>query len=366
VPLPDLPEVPGVIDADAVAATAATVAAVQQPSGAIPWFPGGHVDPWDHVECAMALSVVRRYTAAERAYRWLFAQQCADGSWPMRIRNGRVEDVGADTNFSAYVAVGVLHHWTLTRSRRFLHAAWPRVRAALDFVTSLQTPLGEIHWARGAGGVVDESALVAGCSSIHQSLRCGLALADVVGEPQPEWEIALARLRHVLAHHPEAFADHSRYSMDWYYPVLGGAVRGDDGRARIKDRWEAFVLPGWGARCVSDHPWVTGAETCELVLSLHALGEYDAAVDLFASMQHLRDPDGSYWTGHVVPADVRWPVERSTWTAAAVVLAADALASATTASGLFLGEGLPEAFALDEDGCDCLQQAAGGRTLAQE
>jgi hypothetical protein len=366
VPLPELPEVPGVIDPDAISATAASVAAVQRPDGAIPWFPGGHVDPWDHVESAMALSVARRLADAQRAYRWLFAQQRADGSWPIRMRDGRVEDAGADANFCAYVAVGVLHHWRLTRSESFLRAAWPGVRRALDFVTSLQTPRGEIHWARGARGVVDETALLAGCASIHQSLRCGLALAHLLGEQQPEWEIALGRLRHVVVHHPEAFADHSRYSMDWYYPVLGGALRGEEGRARIKDRWETFVVPGWGVRCVSDQPWVTGAETCELVLSLHALGEHDAAVDLLAAMQHLRDPDGSYWTGHVVPAGVRWPVERSTWTAAAVVLAADALASATPASGLFLGEGLPEGLGLDEDGCDCLQQASTGRHLAQD
>src|SRR5260221_314787 len=42
------------IPADMVA-TARAIAAAQLPSGAIPW-PDGHVDPWDHVECAMALS----------------------------------------------------------------------------------------------------------------------------------------------------------------------------------------------------------------------------------------------------------------------------------------------------------------------
>ena len=52
-------------------------------------------------------------------------------------------------------------------------------------------------------------------------------------------------------------------------------------------------------------------------------------------MQHLRDDDGSYWTGLVFADDVRWPVERTTWTAAAVVLAADAISGATAASGLF-------------------------------
>ena len=35
--------------------TARSIAAAQLPSGAIAW-PDGHVDPWDHVECAMALA----------------------------------------------------------------------------------------------------------------------------------------------------------------------------------------------------------------------------------------------------------------------------------------------------------------------
>jgi hypothetical protein len=353
---PELPEVPGVVSAGQLATTADAIAAVQEGSGAIPWYPGGHVDPWDHVECAMALSVAGRYSEAERAYAWLFGTQRADGSWPIRVRAGRVEDAGADSNFTAYVAVGVWHHWLVTRSEGFVRRAWAPVRRALDFVTTLQAARGEFYWARGAGGVVDRLALLAGSASIHQSLRCGLALADLVGEPQPEWELAVGRLRHALGHHGEAFEDHDRFSMDWYYPVLGGAVRGAAGRQRIKERWDTFVVPGRGVRCVSDRPWVTGAETCELVLSLHALGELDAAFEVFASMQHLRDPDGSYWTGLVFDEDVRWPTERSTWTAAAVVLAADALVSATPASDLFVGDDLPTGLEVDGDFCARLQE----------
>ena len=100
----------------------------------------------------------------------------------------------------------------------------------------------------------------------------------------------------------------------------GGALRGDRARERISLRWSDFVVDGLGIRCVDDHHWVTGAETCELVLTLDALGERESAVALFASMQHLRDPDGSYWTGLVYSDGKRWPEERTTWTAAAVVL----------------------------------------------
>jgi hypothetical protein len=132
--------------------------------------------------------------------------------------------------------------------------------------------------------------------------------------------------------------------MDWYYPVLGGAVSGPAATERLAADWDRFVVPGLGARCVADRPWVTGAETCELALALAAAGQRDAAVEQVAAMQHLRHDDGSYWTGFVYPDDARWPVERTTWTAAAVVLASDALAAATPACGLFTDpEALPAA-----------------------
>ena len=65
--MPDaIPSLPGLLGPQDVRATAAAIARAQEPSGAIPWFPGGHVDPWDHVECAMALLVGGEVDAAER------------------------------------------------------------------------------------------------------------------------------------------------------------------------------------------------------------------------------------------------------------------------------------------------------------
>ena len=47
---------------------------------------------------------------------------------------------------------------------------------------------------------------------------------------------------------------------------------------------------------------------------------------LFVAAQELRLADGSYWTGMVYPEEMTFPAaERTTYTAAAVVLAADAL-----------------------------------------
>jgi hypothetical protein len=347
------PELPGVIDAAAVRATAASIARVQEPSGAIPWFPGAHTDPWDHVECAMALTVAGMHAPARAAYEYLRRTQRPDGSWPAKVAGGVVEDASFETNQCAYVAVGAWHHMLVTDDRSFAMRMWPVVRAALDLVTGRASERGEIAWSVGADGRDREGALLTGCSSTYHALRCGLALADYFADPQPEWEIAAGRLGHVIAEHPEAFLDKARFSMDWYYPVLGGVVRGADARARLASRWEDFVVPGLGIRCVDDEPWVTGAETAELVIALDAVGMTDRAAEVFADMQHLRTADGSYWTGWQFANHVNWPAERSTWTAAAVVLAADALARATPGSSVFTAEDLPTGLDLGGVACGC-------------
>lgn len=140
--------------------------------------------------------------------------------------------------------------------------------------------------------------------------------------------------------------------MEWYYPVLGGSLRGPSAQARIDERWEDFVVPGLGVRCVDDRPWVTGAETCEFVMALDAIGDRARAHEQFAAMHHLREEDGSYWTGLVYSDGKRWPVERTTWTAAAVILAADALSSSTPGAGIFRGADLPRGLEGAYD-CEC-------------
>jgi hypothetical protein len=187
--------------------------------------------------------------------------------------------------------------------------------------------------------------LLAGSSSIHQSLRAGLAIADLLDDPQPEWELAGGRLGHAIREHSEWFADKATYSMDWYYPILGGAVRGEQASSLLASRWDDFVVDGLGIRCVDTNPWVTGAETCELAMALDVIGDQARALKLIADMQHLRDEHGRYWTGWVFgdspTQNQYWPVEHTTYTAAAVILAVDALAATTgqctASSGIMRG-----------------------------
>jgi hypothetical protein len=337
-----LPSVDGAITAAEVLATAESIASLQLPSGMIPWFPGGHCDPWNHVETAMALDVAGLHSEAGRAYQWLVDAQRGDGSWHNYYVAHGVEDAKLDTNVVAYVATGAWHHWLITGDRGFAEHLWPVVERAVDFVLDLQTPRGEVIWARHVDGKPWSYALLTGSSSICHSLRCALALADVLGQERPEWELAAVNLAAVIAEQPEAFAPKHRWAMDWYYPVLAGALTPEAAIERMASRWEQFVMPGLGVRCVSNEPWVTAAETAECAMALAVTRDTEMAARLLRWTRPHRCDDGAYLTGLVHPIGTSFPEhERTAYTGAAIILAADTLSGATAASGIFLGEHLP-------------------------
>lgn len=329
-----VPEVPGVLTRAEAQAVGEWIASEQLDSGEIPWFPGGHTDPWDHVESAMGLTVAGLWEAADKAYEFLRREQREDGSWPKSWVNGVIDDPDVDSNFTAYIAVGVWHHYRVTGDAKFLERMWPCVQRALNLVLLFQGTDGRMHWERRPDGLSEE-VLVTGNASIHHALRCGVLIAEELGQSSPDWELAADKIAHMLREHPELFTPKESYSMDWYYPVLGGVLVGEEAARRLDERWDDFVVRGLGIRCVDHNPWVTGAETCELVLSLEAVGRHEQALEQFRNMQHLRETDGSLWTGLVFTDGKRWPVETSTWTAAAMLLAADALSRTTPGNDVF-------------------------------
>ncbi len=350
----ELPEVPGVISAAEVMATIDAIASVQRPNGDIPWSDGNHTDPWNHVEAAMALDLGSRFADAERAYEWLERMQRPDGSWHAYYLDGNVKEQWLDTNVTAYVAVGVWHHYLCSGDTGFLEHFFPMVQRAIDFVLDHQHPTGEIEWDADPARTDGKGALLTGSSSIYKSVRCAIACANRLGELRPDWELSAGSLAIAVAHRPERFLDKARWAMDWYYPILGGALRGDAAHARIAAQWDTFVVPNRGVRCVSDQPWVTAAETCECVMALDAIGLHERAHQLFEWVQFLRADDGSYWTGanfdgeHWDLQGELYPVEQPTWNSAAVVLAANALGGNGPTSGLFRGEGLPAGLTAEE------------------
>ena len=337
----------GIVAADDMTATVDAIATIQLPDGNIPWTPGDHTDPWNLVEAAMALDVGGRHADAERAYEWLRTMQRPDGAWHAYYVGNDIKDPTLDTNVTCYIANGVLAPLPV-HGRRPVSSTdfWPVVERAIDFVLDHQAATGEIAWR------VDDS-------------RAGMA----------------RRLAHRLVEHSRepALRDRPRRASRTRASRLGAVTRlagpcdraparrlsrqgalGDGlvlpgargrvarrGRGRIASRagWRTFVVEGRGVRCVSDRPWITAAETCELVLALDAIGERERAFRLFEWVQFLRADGGGYWTGANFEGGAfqrdgeLYPVEQPTWNSAAVVLAANALGGSSLDCRVLPGQG---------------------------
>lgn len=338
-----------VLSIDQIAETADAIAARQCPDGRLPWHTEQHTDPWNHVEGAMGLALGGRFVEADLAFEWLLGAQRPDGSWAQSYAwDGSVLDPDADTNMCAYIASGVWHRFLLTRDCGFLEATWPAVERAIDYVLDHQAPTGEIAWMHHANGTIDRRALLTASSSIYMSVRCAVAIAEQLGQERPDWELSIGLLAHSIRQRQDRYWPKPRWSMDWYYPVLTSVVRGEVADARLASRWDSFVVDGRGCRCVADRPWITTAETCELVLALHCAGRVSDAVRIFTDVQFLREDDGAYQEGWVFPEDVFWPGRTPPWTAGSVLLADDALAERSAAWNIFRGNDLPVGLGAEE------------------
>ncbi|MBW3594213.1 MAG: prenyltransferase [Actinobacteria bacterium] len=326
---------------DAVA-TAEYIAKQQLRNGCIPHFEDAVADPWNHVEAAMGLDSVGHHAEARRAYEWLMSVQRPDGAWAAAYRGDVVEDHTLDANFTAYAAAGLWHHYVATSDVSFLERNWYGIDRAVEFVLALQTSDGAVLWARDAHYEPWPLPLLTATSCIYLSLRCAVAIAETVGDERPDWELAADSVASAIRDPNVTWADKRRFSMDWYYPVLAGAVTGDDADAVLASRWDVFVVEGLGTRCVSDRPWITSGETSELILALDVAGHKDEAEEMFQWLQHLQADGGGYWMGANFPGAVVWPRQQPTWAAGSVLLAYDALERATATSGFFRGETFPE------------------------
>jgi len=303
----------------------------QLPSGAIPWFRGAITDPWDHVECAIALDFAGRFDEAARAYKWSFEAQNPDGSWYSSYPQRKQDDQTKDTNFVSYIATGVWFHYLATRDKVFLREMWLMVEKAIDFTLSLQQPTGEIYWALSPNGKSWPGAMMTASSCTWNSIRNGMNIAKTLGVERPDWEAASTRLFKAMRELPELFdkmgENKRRYAMNWFYPVLTGVLQGKEAKERIHKEWSDFIIDNWGCRVAIDEDTTAVAETSELIIALALIGEHERARKLLDWTRKLRDNKPGFCRGIKFPEQLPCPPdeERATWTSAALIMAIAAL-----------------------------------------
>jgi hypothetical protein len=312
--------------------TASSILAAQRADGAIPWFIGGRLDPWNHVEAAMALAVAGYLAEARSAFSWLANHQDRDGSWFAAYReDGAVLEDHCDTNAVAYVATGLLLYLNVSGDERFARSLYGTVERALDYVARHVDEQGMLPWSVGPGDATSPHSLLAASSSIVCSFRSGAELSNVLGLPNRGWLEAASRIARAVTEEETVFLDKSDFAMDWYYPALAGVLDRVRGRERLAKGWSRFVVDGHGVRCRSDADWVTAAESAECAIAFDRVGFGRAARRIIAGALTLRDDDGSFRTGAVHIDGAEFPDgERTTYSAAAMILAADVLSGGPT------------------------------------
>jgi hypothetical protein len=333
---------------------------LQADDGAISWIAAGIWDAWNHGESAMGLAIAGRKQPALRALDHLIERQEQDGSWvgdlgasvPLDADNRHLvpgtPQTAKDTNFTGYAAVTILRSLSALDALDQLPRYWPTLNAALGFVLEHQTAHGDIVWKSADAGenLEDLDSLRAGNASLYKSLECMILIARQLGHDETVWANARRRIGATLRENDARFdrtgIDRRRYAMDWYYPVLTGVLPAEAGRARLYARWNEFVQSGLGCRCVADEPWVTAAETAELVMACLSVGKTKQARALLEGLHALAADDGGYWMGWQFDENVIWPRERPSWTAGALIMAADALEGLSTGSDLLITNRVPE------------------------
>ena len=163
----------------------------------------------------------------------------------------------------------------------------------------LQPPDGEIAWARDAARLRRRPRPADRLLEHLPSLRCAVALAELARRAAARLGAGRrpARPRGGAAPRPVRGQE----------PVLDGLVlpgarrrRARPGRATggSTPGWDTSWCRAWACRCVDDQPWVTGAETCELVLALRRRGpERRPPRGCSPTSSTCGTSDGAYWTG---------------------------------------------------------------------
>ena len=230
------------------------------------------------------------------------------------------------------------HHYLNFNNKSFLKDFWPVLDSAIEFTLSAQSKHGDFSWAKDKD-VWLEDALKTGCSSILMSLICYKKIAEELNLKGRVSQKQLTDLRNCLRSKSFRFdrnwESKSRYSMDWYYPVLSGAFNKSESIKIFKEKWDEFVVDGLGCKCVKEEPWVTAAESSELVLSLMKVGLINEAEDILQDTFNLIDEDGLLWTGYVFKDKKYWPIEKPSWTMGAAILAGNAINKFSPSSDFF-------------------------------
>ena len=301
----------------------------QLDSGAIPSNADLSHDPWDHIEAIMGLNFLKDKESSDLAFKWLKNNQNKDGSWYAKYSNNEPIELNKPTHFGPYISVAALHYYKIFSDKDKLFELWETIQSAIDFSIDLQNSNGTIPWSVDKNNQIENDFLLTGSSSILKSLECAIAISKILDlDSNEKWTKAYESLAYAVRNPEGLFdktTDRSRFSMDSYYPIISGVLLDYEKEKYIKKIFKDFYVEGIGVKCVVDEPWVTVAETSEFIISLVISNELEEAKKILVEVMNISDPNDIPYMGWQYIENIFWPEEKPSWTAAALILAADSI-----------------------------------------
>ena len=301
----------------------------QLDSGAIPSNADLSHDPWDHIEAIMGLNFLKDKESSDLAFEWLKNNQNKDGSWYAKYSNNDPIELNKPTHFGPYISVAALHYFKIFSDKDKLFELWETIKSAIDFSIDLQNSNGTIPWSVDKNNEIENDFLLTGSSSILKSPECAIAISKILDlDSNEKWTNAYESLAYAVRNPEGLFdktTDRSRFSMDSYYPIISGVLLDYEKEKYIKKIFKDFYVEGIGVKCVVDEPWVTVAETSEFIISLVISNELEEAKKILVEVMNISDSNDIPYMGWQYVENIFWPEEKPSWTAAALILAADSI-----------------------------------------
>jgi hypothetical protein len=285
----------------------------QSSSGAIFWDEKGKCDPWDHCECLIALAIYEEWEHFWRGVNWFFTNLNEDGLIYAEFQNEKPSKLHYESHHAPYIIMPLIQASLIDKEQDYkkilTNEQLLKLENIFEVLDDFKDEDGYFYWAKDSNGYSDNS-LITASMSIFLSL-----VAKDKSFPKFNTEMWQEKFN-------RDGVDRSRFSMDFYYPFLAGIK---NNKKEFLDLLDNYYVKGLGVKCVAEEPWVTIAESSECVISALIHDNENIAKQIFNDIQQFQNKDGIFPTGYQYDMEIFWPEENSTWTNAAVIIAAHAL-----------------------------------------
>ena len=285
----------------------------QSPSGAIFWDEKAKCDPWDHCECLIALAIYEEWEHFWRGVNWFFTNLNEDGLIYAEFQNEKPSKLHYESHHAPYIIIPLVQASLIDQEQDYkkilTNEQLLKLENVFEALNDFKDEDGYFYWAKDSNGYSDNS-LITASMSIFLSL-----VAKDKSFPKFNTEMWQEKFN-------RDGVDRSRFSMDFYYPFLAGIK---NNKKEFLDLLDNYYVKGLGVKCVAEEPWVTIAESSECVISALIHDNENIAKQIFNDIQQFQNKDGIFPTGYQYKMEIFWPEEDSTWTNAAVIIAAHAL-----------------------------------------